>query len=124
MFNEGLSKIENFTYTDQPGPDVLTLEIGLADVVSFVPPNRSGRDQYYISNLGQALLVMQIKDSQSNEVLARVADRRNVEPTFVQESNPVTNIQEVKRSFAVWPDRIRRGLDELHNLGCFQCDAP
>ncbi len=118
---EELDKSKYFTIVEEPGRDVLRIRMGLSDVVSRVPPSNNSRESFYLTNLGGALLVMEYSDSRTNEVLARVADRQEVEPTVVTESNAVTNRSELKRLIRTWGARIRDGLDELHSLGCVTC---
>ena len=73
----------------------------------------------YLSELGQATLILEVADSMSGESLARAADRRRVEPNrgTVQESNPVINKQEVTRVIRRWAKLLVSGLDELHQSG-------
>lgn len=125
VFTEELSKLESFTLTDEPGPGVLKITAALIDVVSKIPPDiMSARSSVYLNDLGAATLVLELSDSRTNEALARVADRRNVEPVVMQESTSVTNAVEVKRSMRVWGSRIRTSLDDLHALGCYICSVP
>ena len=121
---EEIKESQYFGITDKPGRGVLKVTLGLIDVVSRVPPERMGRSEFYLRNLGQAVLVMEIRDSLTNEALARIADGTNVAPVVVQQSNPVTNLMEVRRSARVWGERIRTGLDELHQMGCYVCSVP
>jgi len=122
---EEISRTKNYSITDQPGRGVLKITLGLIDVVSRIPPERvSTRGGIYLSDLGSAVLVMELRDSRTNESLARVVDGTRVEPVVMQKSNPVTNINEVKRSARRWGSRIRTSLDELHELGCFVCSVP
>ncbi len=124
LFDE-IKQTEHFTITDKAGKGVLQVKIGLIDVVSRVPPEQEiGRHEYFLSDLGQATLIMELSDSRTGEVLARIADARRVEPNTLHNSNPVTNIFEVKRSARVWGVRIANGLDELHQLGCYVCNIP
>ncbi len=118
---EELGKSRYFTIVDKPGRDVLRIRLGLSDVVSRVPPRNHSSESFYLTNLGGALLVMEYSDSRTNEVLARVADRQEIEPAVMTESNAVTNRSEVKRLIRTWGVRIRDGLDELHSLGCLSC---
>ena len=119
-----IRKSEHFTLVDIPGEGVLKIELGLTDVVSRIPPQRGARSDFYIRNLGEAMLVMEYKDSETNEVLARATDRRAIEPTMTTESNSATNLAEVRLAVRVWGTQIRNGLDELHLLGCYICNTP
>jgi hypothetical protein len=122
--SDEIRKSEYFTIVDAPGKGVLRIKLGLADVVSRIPPQRGARSDFYIRNLGEAMLVIEYSDSRTNEVLARATDRRAVEPTMAQESSPATNLAEVRRAVRVWGTQIRNSLDELHLLGCYMCNTP
>ncbi len=112
-FKTELAQSRNFQLVDQPGPDVLTIWGGLVDVVSYVPPDSVGRGNIYLSSVGQATLVIEIRDSESNAVLVRIVDRRaaqNIGP--VQLSTSVTNWSEVQQVARTWAAQLRTGLDE------------
>ncbi len=87
---------------------------GLHDIVSFVPPDTVGRSRIYLNQVGQATLVLQIEDSMSREVLARIVDRRAAESAFMGESNRVTNTAEVRRLARTWARILTNGLDKWH----------
>lgn len=116
-----LKGMKHFTLTDQAGEGVLLMRIGLADVVSRVPPESIGRVEIYLSELGSAMLVIELRDARSHELLARIVDRRDIEPGMAIESNPVTNYFEVKREMRQWGSIVTNGLDELHERGCLAC---
>jgi hypothetical protein len=115
-FADEMSKIENFEIVTEVGPDVLLIWGGLLEVASFVPmdPNRTpGRSSVYLSQVGEATLVLELRDSESGTVLARSVDRRAAETaggTFM-DSNRVTNTAEVRRLVRTWARRLREGLD-------------
>jgi len=113
-FAAQLSDTDNFTVTDQPGPDTVYIWGGLHDIVSRVPPDFAGRVDVYLRSVGEATLVVQIEDSMTREVLARVIDRRAAEPAFPVTSNPVTNMNEVNRLANRWAISFRNGIDRWH----------
>ena len=116
-----LKDMKHFTLTDQAGEGVLLMRIGLADVVSRVPPEPIGRVEIYLSELGSATLVIELRDARSYELLARIADRRDIEPAMAIESSPITNYVEVKREMQQWGSIVTNGLDELYERGCLAC---
>ena len=72
-----------------------------------------GRSNIYLSSVGQATLVIEIRDSESNAVLVRIIDRRaaqNIGPA--QRSTSVTNWSEVQQLARTWAAQLRTGLDE------------
>jgi hypothetical protein len=114
-FREELAKSEHFTLVDEAGPDVLLVRGGLLDVVSYVPADPIGvRDKIFLSRVGEATLVLEVRDSITEAILARAVDRRAAESAFdFKESNRVNNTVEVKRLARTWARILRERLDEL-----------
>jgi hypothetical protein len=114
-FLKELGSSEHFTIVDQPGPDVLLIRGALLDVVSFVPPEPMGRSEIYLSRVGEATLVLEIRDSVSEAIFVRAVDRRAAENTAggFSESNRVTNKVEVRRMASTWARLLRERLDSL-----------
>ena len=114
VFREELEKIEKYELVDEPGPDVLMVRGGLLDVTSYVPPNPvGGRSVVFLSSVGEATLVLELRDSETGTILARSIDRRAAETiggTFTR-SNSVTNSAEARRLIRFWATRLREGLD-------------
>jgi len=114
VFLEELGKSERFTIVGEPGLDVLAIRGGLLDVVSFVPPEPMGRGGIYLSRIGEATLVLEMRDSITDAILVRAIDRRAAEPMGnFQESNRVSNSSEVKRVARRWASLLRDRLDEF-----------
>lgn len=111
-FREELARSEVFEIVDEPGPDVLLIRVGLLDVVSRVPPDTVGRSRIFIDRVGEATLVLEIRDSESNTVLVRAVDRRAAESSMgMRESTRVTNRAEVRRLGRRWGSLLRDGLE-------------
>lgn len=114
VFKEEFEKIEKYELVDGPGPDVLMIRGGLLDVTSYVPPDPiGGRSYIYLSSVGEATLVLELRDSETGTILARSVDRRAAETiggTFTR-SNSVTNSAEARRLIRFWATRLREGLD-------------
>ena len=114
-FRHELERSKHFTLTDQVGPDVIALRSALADVVSFAPPESEGRDSQWLASIGEATLVLEIRDSMSGEVLARAIDRRAAEPaTGAVQNTRVSSTAEVRRLARSWARTLRTRLDQLH----------
>ena len=116
VFGEELGKVERFTVTSEPGPDVLLLRGAILDVVSRVPPERIGRGATFLRTLGEATFIVELRDSSSGEILARAAERRALSPAFVQKSNKVTNTAEVRDAARKWAGELRRQMQEFERL--------
>jgi hypothetical protein len=116
-FTEEMQKIERFEIVTEPGPDVMIIHGGLLNVESYVPVDdfsrTAGRSSIFISSVGEATLVLELKDSETGAILARSIDRRAAAPIggTMQESNRVTNAAEVRRLIRFWGTRLREGLE-------------
>lgn len=116
-FRKEMQKSKHFTGADAPGPDVLIIVGGLHDIVSRVPPDMIGRGDIYLSSVGEATLVLELKDSLSGETIYRAIDRRAAERAgdTMMMSNTVTTKSEVRRLAQRWATRLREGLDSIHD---------
>ena len=115
-FLDELGKSEKYTLVNESGPDVLLVRGALLDVVSYVPPEAvGGRVDVYLSSIGEATLVLEVRDSITEAILARAVDRRAAEDMggMMQESNRVTNTSEVRRLAKRWASLLRTRLDEF-----------
>ena len=114
-FSEELGKSKRFALVTEPGPDVLLVRGALLDVVSFVPPETVGRSDVYLSRVGEATLVIELRDSITEAILLRAVDRRAAEQAggYMSNSNRVTNTAEVRRLARTWARLLRERLDEL-----------
>jgi hypothetical protein len=119
VFTEELGKSTRFKLTDQTGPDVLLIRGALIDVVSYVPPEPIGRSDIFLNAVGEATLIFEMRDSASNAILARVADRRAAERAgdMPMRSTTVTNSYEVERAARAWASLMRQRLDNAGTLG-------
>lgn len=111
-----LGKLKCYALTNEAGANVLILQSAVIDIVSHVPPEPIGRGRTFVRNLGEATLVVELRDSMTNEVVARAVERRAVSPTFVQRSNSVSNAAEVREAAARWAADLRRQLDAFSQL--------
>lgn len=116
VFEEELQRSKHFTMTDEPGPDALIIVGGLHDIVSQVPPEDVGRSEVWIRSVGEATLVIELRDSLSNEVVYRAVERRAAGDRGNQmiRANTATTWAEVRRWARRWAVRLREGLDSVH----------
>ncbi len=112
-FMEELAKSTVFEIVDEPAPGVLLVVGGLLDVVSRVPPETVGRSRIYIERVGEATLILEVRDSVSNTVIARAVDRRAAESATMIQSSPPRNRSEVRRLGRRWGDLLRNGLEKM-----------
>ena len=117
IFLEELQKQDRFEIVTEPGPNVLVIAGGLIDVVSNVPPEPIGRGEVYLSQVGEATLVLELRDSETNTPLARILDRRAAEKVSgMTWSNTVSNTAEVRRLIRAWATRLRTMLETVPAL--------
>ena len=121
VFVEELERDGGWQVVQTQGPDVLGIRGGLIDVVVHAPPEpTSARGGVWVASAGEATLVLEIHDSQTGEILARIANRDDAEPVGGgMRSMPINNRIEVKRMFRGWARRLRAGLDGAKALSPF-----
>lgn len=112
-FREEVGKSEHFTIVNEAGPGVLSIRGALLDVVSYTPPEPIGRNEIYLSSFGEATLVLEIRDSVSEAIIARAVDRRAADDATgsMSASNRVNTTMEVKRMVRSWARVLRDRLD-------------
>jgi hypothetical protein len=109
-----------FAVVDEPGPKVLRLSGHIVKLVWDAPPVRAGRIDFVL-DAGEMTLILGVRDAQTGEALARVADRRLIRPGTAAaggsfESNPVNNWGGVRQVYAAWARYLRADLDDLWRL--------
>ena len=113
VFAEEMATTKRFELVDGPGPDVLMVRGGLLDVISYVPPQTVGRSEVYLRSVGEATLVLELRDSETGTILARSIERRAAEQAggSLQFSSTVTNSAEARRLIRRWAVQLREALD-------------
>ncbi len=104
---------------DAPGPGVLRLSPGIANLYINAPDVRSSTvARQYVVSAGEATLVLEARDSVTGALLARAVDRRETRrsaaPTI---SSSVTNKADFMRLFEQWADITVKGLEDIVELG-------
>lgn len=116
-FGEELGKLEAVDIVTEPGPDVLALHVRVQDIVARAPGRRvggAGRAGFALETVGEMTLVLELRDSESNEVLVRSFDRQAVEGAAMVSGDGVVSTWEgVERVVGRWASRTREGLDRL-----------
>jgi hypothetical protein len=112
-FLKELGRSEHFTIVEEAGPEVLLVRGGLLDVVSYIPPEPIGASEIFLSRVGEATLVLELRDSVTDTIIARAVDRRAAENTArgFSRSNRVSNSAELRRMVNAWARLLRERLD-------------
>ena len=111
---EELQNSDRFDVVDEPGPDVLLVEGVLLKVASYRPPDPvGGRSYLYMGAYVEATLVLEIRDSETNRILARAVDRRSATTRagYYAHNNPVKTTEEVGVLIRFWGSRLREALE-------------
>jgi hypothetical protein len=117
-FRRALEGSSQLALTDGPGEKVLVLQATLLDVVSFVSPEPSGRDMEWVASFGEATLVIELRDSESGEIIARALDRQAATPPTgeLMRNTRVHVTNEVRRIARRWAGALRTSLDQLRSI--------
>ena len=122
IFLEALADNQYFTFVEEPGPDVLTLDVRLLDFVALVPKRIDPDDPslVYFSSVGEMTLVVEAHDSITGEILARAVERRAAgiaaEGIHSSRRNGWAEIKPLARH---WAGIIRERLDQIHEADTF-----
>jgi hypothetical protein len=124
MFREAvvqaLTENDGYELVDAPAPDVLRITAELVDLVVRVPTERSGRERTFARSYGEVTLLLELRDSESGEIFARAADRRdptmNPSGNSMREVSPTFVRADTQRLFEYWADLLRKRLDEVRAL--------
>jgi len=123
IFEEELATSSGFELVSEPGPDVLFIGASIIDLVVSVPTESSaGREMVLTSSTGKMTLMLEVYDSESGEILARLAERREARSSAgaghndLYWSNSVTNSDSVRRLFKRWARILRERLDLVHRV--------
>jgi len=81
-FYEAVSGVRSYELSSEPGRDVLMIQGFLTDVTSGVPPEVAGSNVSSVRWAFDANLIVELRDSMSNEILARTVDHQRVEGPF------------------------------------------
>jgi hypothetical protein len=107
-----------FKIAKAPGPNVLRVRVGVVDLFVNAPDvPTAGRSTSFTTNAGEATLVLESRDSQTNALLGRVIDRRETRGTgginTMTQSNRVTNTAEFRTLARRWAQISASKLNEL-----------
>jgi hypothetical protein len=117
VFHEAFQKA-GYTTVDRPGPDVLRVTPGVVNLYVNAPDvMAAGRSRSYTANAGEATMVLELRDSQTNALIGRVLDRRETrESVGMQVSNSVTNVADFRMLFKSWASICVKGLETLKSI--------
>jgi len=113
---EALTENDGVELVSRPAPNVARITPYLIDLIVRVPTDRpGGRGGIYAASYGEVTMVIELRDSQSGEILARVADRQDPTSAVYQLAEVSTTWirSDVTRLFQHWATTMRERLDQL-----------
>jgi Protein of unknown function (DUF3313) len=116
VFTQELQKNGGYQVVDVAAPDVLVLRPALVNLRVTAPDLMSaGMSTVVVSSAGQMTLYLELWDSSTNTIIARVIDPgSNVNYSRNMVANRVTNTDEARRVLQSWAQSLRRHLDAVH----------
>jgi hypothetical protein len=91
-----------FEVVTRDGPDVLRIRTAVVNLVVNAPDTMSaGRTTTFTANAGEATLILEARDSQTNALLARIIDRRETR-NIAGRANRVTNTADFRALANDW----------------------
>jgi len=116
VFTQELQKNGGYQVVDVAAPDVLVLRPALVNLRVTAPDLMSaGMSTVVVNSAGQMTLYLELWDSSTNTILARVIDPgSNVNYSRNMVANRVTNTAEARRLLEFWAQSLRRHLDAVH----------
>jgi hypothetical protein len=112
IFTEELQKDGRYQVTDSGGPDALVLRPALINIQVNAPDLMSaGRSASYVESAGAMTIYLELWDSTSNTILARVIDGKVDPRLYGQRSSSVSNQAAAERMLRSWADELRTRLD-------------
>lgn len=117
-FNTEFSKFQVLELVDEPGEAALVLDIRVEDIVVVVAPNaigRAGRATAVLEASGHSVVIVEIRDSLSNEILARGVDTGTASggAARMPEGQMRTRFESADKVVTKWAAQTRAGLENL-----------
>jgi len=115
IFVDELQNKGGYQVVDTAAPDVLILRPALLNVEVTAPDLMSaGYGATVVRSAGQMTLYLELWDSTTNTLLARIMDAEEDNQAFAKQANRVTNTQAADRILREWAHELRERLDMIH----------
>jgi hypothetical protein len=102
-----------YVLVKETGDEVLTVQPFVVDLYIAAPDKQSaGRSYTYTADPGHMTLVAELRDSETNQILARAVDKRSAQTSGTyQMTTSVTNMGAARQIIARWASALRDALD-------------
>lgn len=112
VFTDELQTKGGYEVVAAAAPDVLVLRPALINLVITAPDLQSpNMSRTIVDSAGQMTLYLELYDSMSNTLLARVMDPKTENRSIAQAANRVTNTAAADRILREWASTLREHLD-------------
>lgn len=112
IFTDELTK-KGYEVVDKVGPDVLLLRPALINVDVYAPDLQRTMGRTFIRSAGEMTLYMELYDSATSTLLARVIDPQADDSPFAKQADRVTNKAAADRILRHWADLLAKHLGEV-----------
>jgi hypothetical protein len=116
-FRAEIEASPTLTLAEAPGPDVLKLKIRVQDIAANLQKagvGNAGRAAIALKAQGRGTLVLELRDAQSEETLAKAADSLSTQGVAIlQDEGALTSWSQVEKTCEVWAKAARRGVEAL-----------
>jgi hypothetical protein len=114
IFTDELQNKGGYEVVTTAAPDVLVLRPALLNVEVSAPDLMTASyGPTVVRSAGQMTLYLELWDSTTNTLLARVMDAEADNDAFAKQANRVTNTQAADRILRDWAQELRGRLDEI-----------
>jgi len=117
QFEKELTAQGRYPIVSEPGPDVLKLRINIANLYVNAPAAAAGASPSYEFSMsaGEMTLFLELFDSESGQILARVVDRQDGRsPNMVKMADGVSNVAAAEGIAGHWARILRNAFDRAH----------
>lgn len=119
VFKEVFEQDENWSVTDAPGENVLTLAPAIVNLDPTAPDVRSvGRSRTYAESAGSMTLNLEVFDSISGALIAKGIDRKEDRRAgYMQWQSRASNQAAARKAIRSWATSLRDGLNAAREAG-------
>tara|TARA_B100000029_G_scaffold407701_1_gene408719 strand:- start:2577 stop:3302 length:726 start_codon:yes stop_codon:yes gene_type:complete len=110
-FHEFASQLKPYEVTGTVGRNVLLVQGLLVDIVSGIPPTRTGSNTTFIKQPWEVTLMVELRDSMSNRLLARSAEKQLIDGVYDVTELPGITKWATEEWSAVLLQRLRSLVD-------------
>lgn len=118
IFTDELVNKGGYQMSEYAAPDVLVLRPALINIQVSAPDLMApGRSATFVESSGQMTLYLELWDSSTNTILARVIDARGSGDFYGQRATSVSNMAAAQQILQSWADELRKRLDVATGKG-------